>query len=215
MAKKDHTLGKVLALTTTIAAIGGACYIFRDKIRESAIYQKSADKLSGLFGKKSDDFIDDDDFFFDDEDDSFADDTLFSEDSNNDREYTSIAINSKDEEDTVTSPLPEAEPDSDTSATEDEESPVSVDEESPVSVDAESPITAEDDALATEEETIPTITFGGGFSTPMSTPEPPTTTSSDNSEDKNEETVSAFEYEGLSDVSEDPDVLAEQDKLDF
>lgn len=199
MAKKNHTLGKVLALTTTIAAIGGACYIFRDKIRESAIYQKSADKLSGLFGKKSDDFVDDDDFFFDDEDDSFVDDALFSEDSNNDREYTSIAINAKDEEDTVTSPLPEAEPDSDTPVAEDEESPVAV----------------ENDALATEEETIPTITFGGGFSTPTSTPEPSTTIPSDNSEDKDDETVSAFEYEGLSDVSEDPDVLAEQDKLDF
>lgn len=195
MAKKNHTLGKLLALTTTVAAIGGACYIFRDKIQQSAIFQKSKDKLSGLFGKDSDDFDDDDDFFFDDEDDIISDDTMFSDSPNNDREYTSIAINpAQEDEDSYESPLPEAEPDTDT-----------------FTVDIENPF-EDTDTVATAEDTIPTISYESGFGTPVSTPEPPTIVTADDAE---EETVTAYEYEGLSDVSEDPDVLEEQDKLDF
>ena len=165
MAKNNHTLGKLLAFTTAAAAIGGACYVFRDKIKQSPIYQKAMDKLSGLMDKDSEDFTDDD-FFFDEED-------TFSEDSAMDREYTSITMNAKQEEE------------SELSATED------------------------------DTESIPTIPFGSSsFSTPVSTPEPPTVTETAKPE-QTEDTVSGYEYEGLSDVSEDPDVLEEQDRLDF
>lgn len=252
MAKKNHTLGKLLALTTTVAAIGGVCYIFRDKIQQSAIYQKSSDKLSGLFGKKSDDFAEDD-FFFDDEDDIFDEDDNFPENSKHNREYTSIAGNSKQEEDVPHSPLPDAEPEDSTPVTEDSITPAketnfSAIEENDTTAEKEydSPIAEENTTLTSEEkdvsekendlstteettdteesleevteifadETIPTISFGG-FGTPVSTPEPPTTFESDSSKEESEETVTGYEYEGLSDVSEDPDVLEEQDKLDF
>ena len=254
MAKNNHTLGKILALTTTVAAIGGACYIFRDKIRQSAIYKKSADKLSGLFGKSSDDFMDDDDFFFDDEDDIFTEEDIFSEDSKNNREYTSISVNSKQEEEVpYPSPLPDTKSENDIPVTEDniassqetnfspitegidtttaEETASPIAEENSTTVEENDSFEEENDLFDTEEstnaeesleevteifadETIPTISFGG-FGTPASTPEPPTTSDSDSSNDENDETVTGYENEGLSDVSEDPDVLEEQDKLDF
>ena len=252
MAKNNHTLGKILALTTTVAAIGGACYIFRDKIRQSAIYKKSADKLSGLFGKGSDDFMDDDDFFFDDEDNIFTEEDLSSESSQSNREYTSISINSKQEEEMpYSSPLPDEEPkdtatedstapawetnpstseENDTTATEENVSAIA-EENSTLTFEENTSSEKENDLLATEEttdteesleevteifadETIPTISFGG-FGTPASTPEPPTTSDSDSFKEETEETGTGYENEGLSDVSEDPDVLEEQDKLDF
>ena len=46
MAKKKNKLGKFLAFTTTAAAIGGTCYIFRDKIKQSSIYKAVSSKLS-------------------------------------------------------------------------------------------------------------------------------------------------------------------------
>ena len=191
MAKNNHTLGKLLAFTTAAAAIGGACYVFRDKIKQSPIYQKAMDKLSGLMDKDSEDFTDDD-FFFDEED-------TFSEDSAMDREYTSITMNAKQEEDNGNvSPLPEAE-DSDSSA---DSAGFSTTEESELS------------ATADDTESIPTIPFESSFSTPVSTPEPPTVTETAKPE-QTEDAVSGYEYEGLSDVSEDPDVLEEQDRLDF
>ncbi len=189
MAKNNHTLGKLLAFTTAIAAVGGACYIYRDKIRQSAIYQKAKDKLSGLTGGNADDDTDDD-FFFDDED-------SFAEDNSGDREYTSIAINTKQEdEDTALSPLPQEQ-------TEESDNNGLYSSEEP-----------EPAATQKEEDSIPTISFGGGFSAPVSTPEPPTVTQTPQAEAATD-TVNEYEYEGLSDVSEDPDVLEEQDKLDF
>lgn len=226
MAKKNHTLGKLLALTTTVAAIGGTCYIFRDKIKQSTIYQKSMDKLSRLFRKNSDDFMDDDDFFFDDEDDTFSDDASFSDDSAKDREYTSIVMNTKqeDQDDQADQDDPTDQDDQDDPADQDDQenqddqvdekednissSPLPAEEET----DNEESVEEAEEILV--EESIPTISFGGGFSTPVSTPEPPTTMVSEDSKDS-EETVTGYEYEGLSDVSEDPDVLEEQDKLDF
>lgn len=103
MGKKNSTFGKLLAFTTTAAAIGGACYIFRDQIKESSIYKKASDKFSGLRNKMSDKFSNnEDDFFFDDDfEDDFEDD-VFSDDAKNNREYTSITINPKEEETSVT-----------------------------------------------------------------------------------------------------------------
>lgn len=96
MAKKNNTLGKFLAFTTAAAAIGSACYIYRDRIKESTIYKKTAGKLSNLYNKTTGKFAEeDDDFFFDDDfEDDFSDD-VFSDDAKNNREYTSITINSK------------------------------------------------------------------------------------------------------------------------
>ncbi|MDE5864011.1 MAG: hypothetical protein K2H34_06675 [Lachnospiraceae bacterium] len=97
MAKKDHTLGKLLALTTVAAAVGGVCYIFRDQIRESAIYQKSTNTLLGLLKKlpgKSDN-QENNSFSFKSENDDFSD-CIFP-DKKNGREYTSISINAKED----------------------------------------------------------------------------------------------------------------------
>lgn len=159
MGKKNSTFGKLLAFTTTVAAIGGACYIFRDQIKESSIYQKASDKFNGLRNKMNDKYTnEDDDFFFDDDfEDDFEDD-VFTDDAKKNREYTSITINPKEED------------------------------------EAPSPDVA--------AEAIPTISFGKDAT------------------DKKDETsateeVLGYENEGLSDVSEDPDTLADMDKLDF
>lgn len=99
MGKKNSTFGKLLAFTTTVAAIGGACYIFRDQIKESSIYKKASNKFSGLKNKMNDRFSnEEDDFFFDDDfEDDFEDD-VFSDEAKKNREYTSITINPKDED---------------------------------------------------------------------------------------------------------------------
>lgn len=254
MAKKNHTLGKVLALTTTAAAIGGACYIFRNEIKESSIYKKSAGKVSKLFEKISGKLCkeDEDDFFFD-EDDDFYSDNIFSEDAKQGREYTSITINQKEEEDDYTedeavqsgqeqdtissevtnepeTPLSTVEADREDKApaTEDtskeENAPSTVYSVKEKDIPTTADITNKDEADITKpedmkeifpEDTIPTITFGNNFSTPSSIPEPPTSTVKESASGHPEENVSAYENEGLSDVSEDPDVLEEQDKLDF
>lgn len=156
MAKNKSTLGKLLAFTTTVAAIGGTCYIFRDKIKESSIYKTAVDKCSDLWAKwNNKDFDDEDDFFFDDEDENFED--VFSDEEKKNREYTSITINPKEEE------------------ISEEEIPEEIKEST-------------DDA-------IPTI--------------------SAEVKEENDAEVTGYENEGLSDVSEDPDVLEEQDQLDF
>ncbi|MBR1865235.1 MAG: hypothetical protein IJ801_01870 [Lachnospiraceae bacterium] len=98
MAKKKNKLGKLLAFTTTVAAVGGTCYIFRDKIKQCSVYKTATDKLSDLFGLSGTASNDEDDFFFDDEDEDF--DAAFSEDQKQEREYTSLTMNSKEEADT-------------------------------------------------------------------------------------------------------------------
>ena len=84
MAK--NKLGKFIAFTAAVAAIGGTCYVFRDKIKESVIFQTITGKLANLMGC-------DDDFTFDD-DDAFDDESLLSENTKGSREYTSITITS-------------------------------------------------------------------------------------------------------------------------
>lgn len=156
MGKKNSTFGKLLAFTTTVAAIGGVCYIFRDQIKESSVYKKASDKFDELRNNMKDKHTDEeDDFFFDDDfEDNFEDD-VFAEDAKLNREYTAIIINPKEEK--------------------------------------------ELDSSKTESEAIPTISFGND---------------ADNKKSVTEE-VSGYENEGLSDVSEDPDTLADMDKLDF
>lgn len=195
MAKKNHTLGKLLALTTTIAAIGGTCYVFRKQIKESSIYKKSSDKISTLIKKVSEKVCpkDEESFFFDEDDEDFYSDTMFSEDAKKSREYTSITINSNDT----------------TNTTDTTENP---DEAESIPKTASDTV-AEDMKEIFPDESIPTISFGTDFSTSSSS-EAPVFNATDDSSSESEEVI-AYENEGLSDVSEDPDVLEEQDKLDF
>lgn len=177
MAKKTSGLGKLFAFTAAVAAIGGVCYVFRDKIKESPLFQSTKDKAGDLYDSvKTKMNKDDDDFFFDDEDD-FFDDAANDQDVTAGREYTSITPAAKEDEQEQVSEMKKDNSDS----------------------------TSEAEAASTEQttddtgsEAIPTINFG----TPRET-----TTSDD--------IVTGYENEGLSDTSEDPDVLADQDKLDF
>lgn len=189
MAKNKNTFGKLLAFTTTIAAIGGACYIFRDKIKQSSLYKLSAEKFSDIYDKLSNKVHtpeEEDDFFFDDE---FEE--PFSEDAKNEREYTSITINPKEE-------ASDEEPD-----------------EEPDKVSASSNDTFEDetpDHITAAEDSIPTISFHS-VTEPVASSTENSKEESAISSDTTE--VTGYENEGLSDVSEDSDVLEDQDKLDF
>ncbi|MCM1499780.1 MAG: hypothetical protein NC124_15060 [Clostridium sp.] len=101
MAKKDHTLGKLLALTTVAAAVGGVCYIFRDQIRESSIYRKSTNTLLGLLQKLpgQNNNQENNNFSLKSEEDDFSD-CIFP-DKKNVREYTPIHFNAKEEAEEV------------------------------------------------------------------------------------------------------------------
>ena len=207
MAKNKNCFNKLLALTATVAAVGGACYVFRDKIKNSPLYKTALDKAYDLYDKWKDRQSDDDSFddFDFDEDDDFED--IFSEEDKSEREYTSITINAKED----TSSTDVADDSAVTDNTEDDKAPdtsedtVSAEVEVPASSDTEAPDAEvssipqveESDVTYTTDAVIPTIDFG-------------TSTTSDD-----EPEVLGYENEGLSDVSEDPDVLEEQDKLDF
>lgn len=94
MSKKKGSFGKLLAFATTAAAIGGVCYVFRDKILESPLYQSASDKVKNLFGNsESDENFDDEDFFFDEEAPEQEEST--SAPAGGEREY--ISITSKDD----------------------------------------------------------------------------------------------------------------------
>lgn len=194
MAKNKNFFSKLLTLTAAAAAVGGACYVFRDKIKSSPLYKATLDKAYDLYDKwkeRQEDEDDDDfeDFSFDENDDF---DDVFSDEDKSEREYTSITINAK--EDSVESPNEEAVQEDETSQPA-ENSPIpeapQEDEVSPAVIQDEEPNITPSDGI------IPTIPFG----------------TKDTPEDEPE--VLGYENEGLSDVSEDPDVLEEQDKLDF
>lgn len=182
MAKKKSAFGKLLAFTTTVAAIGGTCYIFRDKIKESSIYKTITDKLSG----KNDPDFSDDDFYYDDGTDGFE---TIPDSTDAGREYTSITINAKEEEPVFTK--------EETPVTAEKETPAPAEENAPVSTEEDVPVPVEEKETAPgTDDTIPTIHFNT-FSTSES------------------ESADGYENENLSDFSDDPDVLEEQDKLDF
>ena len=92
MSKKKHPIRKLFAFTTTIAAVGGTCYVFRDKIKKNSAFRSASDKLSDLITKKG---KCNEDSPTDGVDDEFND--VFSDSNNEKREYTSITINSKKE----------------------------------------------------------------------------------------------------------------------
>ena len=195
MAKKKNNLGKFLAFTTTVAAIGGTCYIFRDRIKKSSIYKAITSRFSdsvNIFSEKNDDT--DDDFFYDEEDD-FAD--AFPENAEHSREYTSITINAKEEPATPDTTFPIKTDDNDKTTEAAQKESVSEEKEIPeadcshTDIKESNEITSSHDTQTTKEDSI--------FS--------------------NDSLIEIFpkdyENKGLSDVCEDTDALEEQDKLDF
>ncbi len=173
MAKKGF-LGTLVSVAATVAAVGGVCYIFRDKIKESKIYNDLNLDVHLANAKKywdehkptknnEEDFFDEDEFIFEDVDSS-------------DRNYVSVSITPSEDV-----------PSEDTAADKD----VSFEE-----------ITDEvQDDVAEEDFDVPVISLD-------------TLDKSQTNEEEGDDSPSGYDMEGLSDVSEDPDVLMEQDLLD-
>lgn len=96
MSKKSGTIIKVVAFVAGIAAVGAACYIYKDKIKEFFEKIQIKEKLESakafisekVNGNKDEDFFDDAEFF--------DDEAVDSEDSGN-RGYTSINITSEED----------------------------------------------------------------------------------------------------------------------
>lgn len=153
MSKKGGTIVKIVAVLAGVAAVGTACYLYKDKIKEFFQKINLKDKIDTaksfvtdkVLGTGEDDFFDDADFFDDDLTEEDADSA-----DNGNRGYTSINITADDAN----------------GADAEEKAPADDTEEEKAETDA------------AEEEDIP------------------------------------YENEGLSDVSEDEDVLAEQTSLD-
>lgn len=169
MSKKSGSIVKIIAFVAGVAAVGTACYVFKDKIKEFFEKNNIKGKINDakdfvsekVLKNKNDDYFDDAKFF--DEDDTVEEDT-------SNRGYTSITItsdeNSKESESEATANVEEV------------PAATAVKEETPVADDIKE-ITFDSD-LNTTEETAP----------------------------------EEYEYEGLSDVSEDEDVLADEASLD-
>lgn len=170
MSKKSGSIVKIVAFVAGVAAVGTACYVYKDKIKEFFEKNDVKGKINNakdfvsekVLKNKNDDYFDDAEFF--DDDDTVEEDT-------SNRGYTSITITS----------------DEDSEATTDKE---------------EVSNTEETAAKAAAEENIPV------------TDEIKEITSADNTKVIEEDTPKEYEYEGLSDVSEDEDVLADEAALD-
>ena len=153
--------GKLFKAVATIAAIGGVCYVFRDKIKNSTVYQSldmddKVEKVKHTIKEK-----------------------MPAKEETADRDYFSL-------DDTVDN--------TDTNA------------EAATVAESVSDVTAKVDDLlsdipSTSEDAAPEETVAEEAAT----------------EDvaKEEESPILYENEGLSDVSEDLDVIEEQDKLDL
>lgn len=153
--------GKLFKAAATIAAIGGVCYVFRDKIKNSTVYQSldmddKVEKVKHTIKEK-----------------------MPAKEETADRDYFS---------------LDDAVDNTDTNA------------EAATVAESVSDVTAKVDDLlsdipSTSEDTAPEETVAEEAAT----------------EDvaKEEESPILYENEGLSDVSEDLDVIEEQDKLDL
>jgi hypothetical protein len=161
LSKKSGSIVKIVAFVAGIAAVGTACYVYKDKIKEflekndvKGKLNQAKDFVSDKLSKNSnEDYFDDAEFFDDD----------VEEDTSN-RGYTSITITSGE--------------DSEDSEREEEATPAAE---------------AVKEAAAPVEEKV-TIPVEDA--------------------DSKEEAPEGYEYEGLSDVSEDEDVLADEAALD-
>lgn len=100
MSKKGGTIVKIVAVVAGIAAVGTACYVYKDKIVEFFQKLKLKEKVDSVKSfvdenvlcKKDDDYFDDADFFDDDDSDAVADRET------GNRGYTSITITTDDSE---------------------------------------------------------------------------------------------------------------------
>lgn len=98
MSKKGGTIVKIVAVVAGIAAVGTACYVYKDKLKEFFNKLNLKDKLDSaktfvdenLLGNKAEDDYFDDADFFDDETDSVSESDTAS------RGYTSITITAED-----------------------------------------------------------------------------------------------------------------------
>ena len=158
-----------LKLMVTAAAVGGVCYAFRDKIKETKVYksldvedkvEKAKRTIKEKVSSKDDD----------------------------DREYFTL---NEDDESTAT----------------DEAGVIS--EEAATTEDAPSDITAKVNDLLSD---IPEIKISESeLAEEATTDDAP----AEEAENPEEESPVIYENDGLSDTSEDLDVLEEQDKLDI
>lgn len=158
--------GKLFKAAATIAAIGGVCYVFRDKIKNSTVYQSldmddKVEKVKHTIKEK-----------------------MPAKEETADRDYFS---------------LDDAVDNTDTNA------------EAATVAESVSDVTAKVDDLlsdipSTSEDTAPEETVAE---------EAATEDTSTEDVSKEEESPILYENEGLSDVSEDLDVIEEQDKLDL
>ena len=158
--------GKLFKAAATIAAIGGVCYVFRDKIKNSTVYQSldmddKVEKVKNTIKEK-----------------------MPAKEEAADRDYFSL-------DDTV-----------DNTDTNDEAATVA---------ESVSDVTAKVDDLLSD------IPSASEEAVPEETPAEEAATEDAATEDaaKEEESPILYENEGLSDVSEDLDVIEEQDKLDL
>lgn len=158
--------GKLFKAAATIAAIGGVCYVFRDKIKNSTVYQSldmddKVEKVKHTIKEK-----------------------MPAKEETADRDYFS---------------LDDAVDNTDTNA------------EAATVAESVSDVTAKVDDLlsdipSTSEDTAPEETIAEEAATEDTSTEDVA---------KEEESPILYENEGLSDVSEDLDVIEEQDKLDL
>lgn len=153
--------GKLFKAAATIAAIGGVCYVFRDKIKNSTVYQSldmddKVEKVKHTIKEK-----------------------MPAKEETADRDYFSLD-DAVDNTDTTAEAATVAESVSDVTAKVDD-------------LLSDIPSTSED---AAPEETVAEEAATEDVA-------------------KEEESPILYENEGLSDVSEDLDVIEEQDKLDL
>ena len=141
LSKKGGTIVKVVAAVAGLAAVGTACYVYKDKIKEFFEKPEVKEKIDSaksfvsnkVLGNKEEDFFDDAEFF-DDETEASAD--------SSDRGYTSINIASEDDVPEAPKPtVTEPEPEQDTAAEE---------EDIPFEYEGLSDVSEDEDVLADE-----------------------------------------------------------------
>ena len=204
LGKKSSSLVPIIAFVAGTAAVGAACYIYRDKIQDfmekndvkgkvDTVKDKVGDAktyVTNKFQKKSEDEFDDEEFFDDDDADS------------SERGYTSITITSEDEEED--------------GADEDAEDETSEASEL-VSEAAEAVTESVTSAKKAAEDKLADVSSDlkeAGSKAKEEAKEALASVAKKAEEALDEESPEDFEYEGLSDVSEDEDVLADEAALD-
>lgn len=221
MSKKSGTVIKIVAFAAGVAAVGAACYVYRDKIKEFAEKNDVKGKVKNAKNfvtdklqknKENDDF--DDAEFFDD---------LESEDTSS-RGYTSITITSdedspadkaKELKDAI---VDKAEDLKDAAADKAKDLKDTVTDKAKDLKDAVTDKTEDlKDAVTDKTEDLKdavTEKTEAAKDTIKETAKNVKSKAENIKEAITEEVPEEYEYEGLSDVSEDEDALAEEAALD-